>query len=69
MIDGFKLDEEERAKAMERAREQQRYTKDGFVCIGGIGRHGRCSGHGPGKYCPYCIKTEEDEGNDVRVSR
>ena len=61
----MKLTPEERAQAFQRASKEPRRRKDGRVCIGGIGKHGECYGHGASLDCPYCIpdqiiETEHD---------
>ena len=53
------LSEAEWQEALDRVKEQPRRERNGYVCIGGIGPHGECYGHGPridrDKWCPYCI--------------
>ena len=51
----MKLSDEEQAEAVQRAQREPRRVRSGLICIGGIGKHGECYGHGPSSDCPYCI--------------
>ena len=66
MTDIPKTTEEE---AIARAKKQPRRERDGYVCIGGIGQHGECYGHGASAECPYCITPEAIATGAIREEK
>lgn len=60
----LELDDADRKDAIKRVDWEPQRKKDGYICIGGIGGHGECYGHGPGPNCLYCITQVGHEAID-----